>query len=252
MTNYIELVLYKTYADLRAEAERTYLGFLWWIIEPILFMGVFYVVFGLLLERGTADFVPFLLIGLTVWKWFNACLMHGALSIMGGQGLMQQVFLPKVIFPIVLILTDTVKFLLVFALLLVFLWWYGFDANPAYLALPVVMAVQLAFITALAFILAAVVPFVPDLRFVVDNLILMAFFTSGVMIPKSVIPEQYLSLFYLNPMANIIESYRDVLMYAQWPHWEALGVIAVVSLLVMVLGARLIRRFEYIYPRINL
>ena len=63
LARYIELILYKTYADLRAETERTYLGFLWWIFEPVLYMTVFYVFFGLLLGHKTDDFVPFLLIG---------------------------------------------------------------------------------------------------------------------------------------------------------------------------------------------
>ncbi|HPQ27545.1 MAG TPA: hypothetical protein PLQ82_03640 [Desulfobacteraceae bacterium] len=60
---YIELVFFKAYANLRSEAARTYLSFLWWIIDPVLFMSVYYVVFAVLLQRGTKGYIPNLSIG---------------------------------------------------------------------------------------------------------------------------------------------------------------------------------------------
>ena len=59
-SQYLSLVLYKTYAELRAESARTYIGFLWWIIEPIADMATYYLVFAVLLRNRTEDFVPFL------------------------------------------------------------------------------------------------------------------------------------------------------------------------------------------------
>ena len=54
---YLDIIFYKTWADLRAEASRAYIGFLWWFIEPILYMGTFYVLFGLGLRMGGEGFV---------------------------------------------------------------------------------------------------------------------------------------------------------------------------------------------------
>ena len=247
---YSELILYKTYADLRAETERTYLGFLWWIFEPIMYMSVFYIIFGLLLARGTKDFVPFLLVGLTAWQWFKSCLSHGAETILGSHHLMQQVYLPKVIFPIVLILTDTVKFIFIFALLLIFLWSYGYGVGLPYLALPIVLIVQMLFTTTFTFLLAAIVPFVPDLRFVVENLLTAIFFMSGIFLAADAVPEAYQSLYYLNPMVSIIESYRNILMYNTLPDWSALLIIGGFSLVGILLTVRLIAHFEYIYPKV--
>ncbi|RKZ40780.1 MAG: ABC transporter permease [Gammaproteobacteria bacterium] len=247
---YSELIIYKTYADLKAETERTYLGFLWWIFEPLLYMSVFYVFFELLLKQGTPNYVPFLLIGLTAWQWLKSCLSHGAETILGAYGLMQQVFLPKVMFPIILVLTDTVKFFFILALLLIFLWGYGYSVGITYLALPVVLIVQLLFTMALVFFLAAIVPFLPDLRFVVENILLALFFMSGVMIRGDIVPEAYQQYYYSNPIVIIIESYRDILMYNVWPNGSALLIIGIISLIGIWLGTRLIARFEYIYPKI--
>ncbi len=250
LRRYWELILYKTYADLRAETERTYLGFLWWIFEPILFMSIFYVFFGILLNQGQKDYVPFLLIGLTIWQWFKACLSHGAETILGGHALMQQVYLPKVIFPIILILTDSVKFIFIFSLLLIFLWIYGYLPTVHYLALPLLLLIQFMLITACVFFLAAMVPFFPDLRFIVENLLLAVFFMSGVMMDANAIPEQYRGYYYLNPIVTLLESFRDVLMHQRWPHWEALVWIALTAIVGIFLAYRLIKKFEYTYPKV--
>jgi lipopolysaccharide transport system permease protein len=250
LSRYSELILYKTYADLRAETERTYLGFLWWIFEPILYMGVFFVLFGLLLSRGTEDFVPFLLVGLTIWQWFKSCLTHGSETILGAHQLMQQVYLPKVIFPIILILTDTVKFAFIFVLLLIFLWFYGYGIGWPYLALPIVLIVQLLFIAALTFLLAAIVPFLPDLRFVVENLLMAVFFMSGIFMSAEIVPEAYRGYYYLNPMVNLIENYRNILMYHAWPDWSTLFIIGSLSIIGIGLAIRFIAHFDYLYPKI--
>lgn len=251
LSRYSELVLYKTYADLRAETERTYLGFMWWIIEPIMHMLVFYVVFAVFLGHQQDNFVPFLLVGLAIWQWLVSCITHGSESILGYRSLMQQVHLPKVIFPIILILTDSSKFVFIFVVLLFYLWLSGFGITDKYLALPVLLLTQLLFITAITFFLAALVPFLPDLRFVVEKVLHATFFASGIFFEASFIPEQYRFYFYLNPMASIIEGYRNILMNNQWPKWEWILIIAVLSLIGTVLSMLLIRHFEYTYPKVT-
>jgi len=250
VSRYQELIFYKVYADLKAETQRTYLGFIWWIIEPIMFMSVFYLFFGVLLNQSTPDFVPFLLVGLTLWQWFKSCLSHGAETILGGHALMQQVHLPKVIFPIILILTDTVKFLFILVLLLIFLWLYGYSLTWHYVALPLVLFVQLLFTTALTFILAAIVPFLPDLRFVIENMLLALFFMSGIVVSAEAIPEAYHVYYYLNPMVNLIEASRDILMHQSLPPMLPLLWITLISLAGIGLGVALIGRFEYLYPKV--
>jgi lipopolysaccharide transport system permease protein len=249
-SRYVELILYKTYADLRAEAERTYLGFLWWIFEPIMYMFVYYIFFAIWLGHQTDDFVPFLLVGLTAWQWLKSCLSHGSETILGGHFLMQQVHLPKIIFPIILILTDSVKFLFILTLLLLFLWIYGFPIGMPYLALPLLLLVQLLFTTALTFFLAAIIPFIPDLRFVVENILLAIFFVSGIIIKVDLVPVAYRGYYYMNPIVNIVEDYRNILMYNAWPNWLSLFIIAIFSIIGIWLGIRLIARFEYIYPKV--
>lgn len=247
--HYIELIFFKTYADLRAEAARTYINFLWWIIEPLLYMGVFYIVFGLLFQRGQGDFVPFLLCGLVTWKWFDSSLRNGAVAITANTGLMQQVYLPKIIFPSITILTNTIKFAFVLAMLLVFLQWYGATIGACYLALPLVLGAQLLLIAACTYAAAAIVPLLPDIKLLIDNGLTLLFFLSGIFFSGDTIPERYQFYFYLNPMAFLIDSYRTILLDNQWPDWQGLSWISLASLMGIYMGHRLLTRFDRIYPR---
>ena len=252
LKQYLEVVLYKTYADLRAENQRSYMGFLWWIFEPIMYMSVFYVVFALALQNNDENFVPFLLVGLTIWQWMKSCLTHGSESILNNSQLMQHVYLPKAVFPTISIFTNSVKFLFIFLLLMLYLWSEGFVPTQHYFALPLVLLVELLFIVSVTYLMAAIVPFIPDVRFILENFLQAVFFMSGIFFTVEKIPERYQDWFYLNPMANLIEAFRDILMYQQWPDFSSLAIISLLSLLVMGIAMYLLRRFEYVYPKISI
>jgi len=246
---YWDIIRYKARADLASDSLKTWAGILWWILDPVLMMLVFYVVFSVLRQRGD-DFVQFLLIGLVIWQWFAGSVTNGGNSIVQAKGLIKQIYLPKEIFPLVGILTDGFKFTIVFVLLLVFLWISGFPATSLYLWLPFLMLAQLMLIIGVVFATSALVPFAPDIMFVVRHTIRLMFFLSGIFFTADQIPEQYLKYYYANPMANLIEGYRDVLMYGRVPDADRLILISVTSFAVFLLGWWMIRHFDRTYPKI--
>ncbi len=252
MSRYLELVFYKALAELKAESARTYLSFLWWVFEPVMNMAIFYIVFGLLFRRGEPDFVPFLLIGLTVWNGFANTIRHGAGSVLDNHPLMRQTYLPKILFPLVVAVQDGIKFGIVFALLLVFLWLYGFVPSASYLALLPAMAVLCLLTVACALLVAAVIPFVPDLRFVVESLLQLVFFMSGVFFSGASIPARFQPYFYWNPMAVLIDAFRDILMHGCWPDGALLGRVALLSAVLLVVAVWLFHRWDRVYPKVVL
>jgi lipopolysaccharide transport system permease protein len=176
----IDLVLQEARAGLRAEASRGYLGVLWWGIEPVMYMGVFYFVFAHMYQRGDENYVMFLLTGMVVWKWFQATLNTGANSLMANAGLMNLVYLPKIVFPLTNIAVNTFKFLIVIFLFLIFLIFTDIQPSLTWMLLPVLILTQLLLIMSVTCLLAALMPFFPDLRAILDNILLMLFFLSGV------------------------------------------------------------------------
>lgn len=251
LRHYAELIRFKVGCELRAEAERTYVGFLWWVVDPVVSLFVYYLVFAVLFERGGPEFVPFLFVGLLTFRWLNTCVAHGATSIAQETGLMQQVYLPKVVFPIVSVWVDTVKFACAFVLLLLFLWGMGYQATPAWFALPLILGVQLALICGLAFLCAAWTPFLPDLDVVLSHVFRMLFFVSGVFYAIESVPEAYRPWLRLNPMATLIEAYRAVLLEGQLPAAFPLLANAGLAVALIAVGAAMIRNFDRVYPKIH-
>jgi lipopolysaccharide transport system permease protein len=164
---------------------------------------------------------------------------------------MQRVYVPKIVFPTVSILTTTFKFLLAFALVLPVLWISGRPVGLAYLALPPILVIELAFIAAVAYVGAALVPFLPDLRILLDHSLRLLFFLSGVFYSGSLIPPRFRSYFYLNPMATLIDAFRDVLLYDRWPPVGSLVAVGLVSGAGVFAGAYLLTRYDYVYPKLG-
>lgn len=247
---FLELLWFSAYAELKAESARSYLGFLWWLLEPVMFMAVFYVVFGVLLGNNTPDFIPFLLIGLTFWQWFKSCISHGSYAIWLNIPLMRQVRLPVMLFPLTAVLSDTLKFFFIFAVLLALLWLSGRSPTLAYLALPAVFMVEMLLAAACALLAAAIVPFVPDVRFVIENALMALMFMSGVVFSLDTLPEPYRTWLGWNPVVGVLESARDILMRGQWPDWGLLAQAAGVAAFVFGLSAWIIMRLAPRYPKL--
>jgi ABC-type polysaccharide/polyol phosphate export systems, permease component len=215
-------------------------------------MAVFYIVFGIFLNRSTPNFVAFLLIGITIWQWFSSSVTNALNSIIAGKGLIMQVDIPKVFFPLETLLRDSFKNFFAVALLLIFLVFYPTPITIHWLALPALIAIQFTLNAGIAFICASLVPFIPDLRFVITTAIQLAFFGSGVFysIEQIILPE-HRGLIYLNPMAGLIRNYRLVLINQQWPDWNYLAGALAGSLLTLLIGLYLLKSFDSIYPRIS-
>lgn len=247
---YFELVLQKAKADLRAEAARGYLGVLWWFVEPILYMGAFYIVFAHVFQRGDKNFVMFLLSGLIVWKWFHSTILVGSNSLMANANLMNQVYVPKIIFPLTTITVNTIKFLIILFLFILFLQIGAGKTSWSWLFLPGIVLVQLLLIVAVTIFFSAIMPFFPDFRVILDNVLLVVFFLSGIFFDIATLPEKVQTFLLLNPMALLINSYRDVLLQGNMPNWKDLLFVILFSFFVLCPAGWLLRRFDRIYPKI--
>lgn len=250
LKHYSGLIYFKVIAELRAEVSRGYLGVFWWIAEPLIHMSVFYVVFGYLLNRGGPGYVTVLLTGLVVWRWFDASLRGGMNAILSNRNLMQQVYVPKLLFPLTTTLIATFKFLIVFALLVTFLLIYGIRPTWAWLTLPLLLGVQFLLVVAGSAVTAILVPLMPDTRVIINNLMTLMLFISGVFYTMNDLPEQTRSLFLLNPMASMIDAYRSVLIEGAWPNWLAVAGVAVFGILALAAALRVYRHFDLKLPKL--
>ena len=245
-----ELVVQKARAGLRAEASRGYMGVLWWVIEPVMYMTIFYLVFSHLLQRGDQNFVLFLLTGLISWKWFHSTVSTGANSLMANVGLMNQVYIPKIVFPLTAVAINTFKFFIILILFLVFLQFTSIKPSPAWALLPVLILIQWFLIVSVVSFLSSIMPFFPDLRVIIDNFLLMLLFMSGIFYDISRLPESIQSYLWLNPMAVMINMYRRLLLEGLSPDWLHLMPVVLFSMAAMMVAGLILRRFDRVYPKI--
>jgi lipopolysaccharide transport system permease protein len=243
-----DLIIYKALSSLQSETSRSRLGFLWWILDPVMYMCVFYVVFGLIFERGGPDFVVKLLIALVIWRWFDNSVKGCASSLISGVGLMRQVYVSKFLFPLSAIIAQSLKFLAVLCILLAFLLVYGIEPSGSWLGMVPVLLAELVFISGLGLFLAALIPFFPDLKIVIDYIIQLGFFLSGIFYEVSQVPDSVLVFFQLNPMAMLIDQSRQVLLLQQGPDWGILAWIVIAGLALATLGSALLARYDREYP----
>ena len=246
----IDLIFENARAGLRAEASRGYLGMLWWVIEPVMYMSVFYFVFSHLYKRGDENYVLFLLTGLTVWKWVQSTINTGATCLLAGAGLMNQVYLPKIVFPLTAVAVNTFKFLCVLSLFLILLQFTPARLTLVWIFLPILVLTQLFLITSITCLMAAVMPFFPDFKFILNNILIMLFFLSGIIFDISSSPEAIQKILILNPLAALIQMFRMLLLKGLTPDWYEVFLINIFSFVVFFVALAIFRKFDRIYPKI--
>lgn len=247
---FLDLIHTKSRLNLKSEANRNHLRYLWWVLDPLIYMSVFYVVIGLLLHRGGSGYLTFLLTGLAPYQWFAKSLQYSAPSILNGQGLMNQVKISPLFFPLVDIAQNAGKQVLVFLVLMIFLSFSGLPPNIYWLALIPVILVQLLFMTVLCSMLALIIPFMKDVLNLIPTMIQLLLWCSGILFRPETVPAKWQGLFFTNPIAMLIQQYREVFLYHHWPNWTGLAQISLESIVVIGLLALFYRKYESVYPRV--
>lgn len=222
--------------ELKARYRGAALGFLWSIVNPILFMSVYVLVFSVYMRIPVEHYPAFVLSGLLPWNWFAASLTESSRSILDNGGLVKKVALPSEIFPLVAIGANLVHFLLSVPLLVGLLLLLGIGVSWTIGLLPILLLLQFLITFGIALVCASLAVHFRDLLQLVPNLLTIWFFVTPVFYPATLVPPRFQELLVLNPMAWLIDAYHQVLFYQRTPSVALLGVLAIVGLALVVAG----------------
>ena len=248
--HYGDLIYCYTKANLRGEVARNFLGYAWWSLEPMLGMLVYYLVFAVGLRLGDDNFLTFLLVGTSFWLWFNKTVLQASNSITKAKGIILSAKVSKIVFPLSSILHTSVKQIVVVGVLLVFLPIAGIKISIYWLLLPLIMAVQLAFIAGVSLSASIIVPIIPDMGFLIDTALRLMFFVSGVLFSLDRIGPPYGKyLYYGNPMAGLITNYRKILLDGELPDFPYLAGCLIASVLLCLIAGFTLHKLDKYYPR---
>ena len=244
--------------DLKVKYKNSTLGFVWTLANPVLYLAVFTLVFGLFLPNNVPNFAVYFMAGLLVWNFFNTATLTATGSVVGNANLVKKVPFPRIVLPLSSVGFAGVHFALqlgVFAVFLVLLHRQTFGPQLA-LAVPA-LGVLLVFTTALSLIVASLNVVYRDVQHLWELALIAWFWLNPIVYAMSTVRDRLSEhgLFWaymLNPMAAVITSmqraiYRDpgplaADGYAFYLRW--LGVAGLVSLGLLALGVWLFRRFE--------
>lgn len=246
---YLQLIFRRSMGEFKFDSTRMYLGTSWWIIEPLLDLALYYAVFGLFFRRAGADYVPFLLIGLVPWRLFNQLTMNSGGSITNNIHLVRQFPLPKIIYPLIILVKNLYQFSFSLVVLFVMLLLLGIHPDVYWLLLPPVLLSFVLFAVGVSLPLAALVPFLPDIQKGLPHALRILFFFSGVLYTIEELPARFQRPMSFNPLIPLIASWRDVLMYHRQPDWVVLLQINVLSLVLILCGVLLLRRLDGLYAK---
>jgi ABC-2 type transport system permease protein len=247
---YKELIRNLVIRDLKVRYKRSILGVFWALLEPLVLMILFTVVFSIVFRIKVENYPVFLLCGLLPWKFFSSSLSYSSSSIAQHANLIKKIYFPREILPLGVILSRLVNFLITLALLFLFLLAFKVKLTPYLLFVPLLILLQLFLIVGLSLFFAALNTFYNDVEFILEFILFGWFYVNPIFYPVSMVPDRFLSLYMLNPMAVIVHSYRNVLLYGQGPDVGQLMTALPVIALTFVIGWMVFRRLDYRFAEV--
>lgn len=229
-----DLLIYLVKSGLKAENRNSYLGYFWWLLDPLLNVIVYYFLVVIILQRGGENYAVYLVIGLVVWRWMNTSVSTAAKSIRKYSSIINQVYLPKSMFPLASTSTQLFNFTFGLVVVAIFLIFFGVIPGWQIIYLPIIILVQLVFLFSISLFLAFVCVFIRDIDNVLSHIMRLFFYASPIIWEGSRLPEAYDWVVAINPVAIILTAYRDVLMYQSSPEFSGLFIIGTSSCVAIV------------------
>jgi ABC-2 type transport system permease protein len=253
-----ELLANLTQRELKGKFKRTTLGYLWSIINPVVNLAVYGVVFGIFFQTkadpgdpsGLDNYAFFLVCGLLPWSFLANCLMGSAASLVANEGLVKKVYFPRSVIPGSIVLSNIVGFLVELAVLCVALLIAGNMVLPWIPVLLVLVAIQAMFAFGLGLLLAVANAYYRDVSHFLAIFTNVWFYATPILYPITLIGDRELlgiriqSLVELNPMWVFVDAYRDILYNLRFPTFAQWTSLTIGSLAMLAIGAAVFRRFE--------
>lgn len=246
---YRELVQILVIRDLKVRYKRSVLGFFWTLLNPLITILIFLMVFSRIFTNFYEHYKLYMISGVLIWNFFTMATTQGLTSVVANAGTLRKMAIPKFIFPVTVVCSNFINFIFSMVALAAVYPFLGGRLNPSLLWIPIVLPFLFAFTLGLSLILSALTVFARDLRNIWDPVSMIWFFLTPVFYPRTVIPEKYASLLRFNPMLSIIEACRVPLYAAASPSAGLLIKAALAAILTLTIGIfifdRLQDRFVY-------
>lgn len=230
--------------DFKTKYKRSVLGVLWSFLNPLLIMMVQYIVFSTVFRNDIQNFPAYLLTGVVFFNFFSEACSMGLMSIVGNAPLLTKVYIPKYIFPVSRVLSSFVNFVLALIPLAAVLLLTGQRLSKSFLLLPFSLLCVLVFCMGMALLLSAMMVFFRDVQFLWGVLSMLWMYATPIFYPETIIPEQFMVLYKMNPLYHFIRFTRLILLDGVSPEPRAYLLCIAAAAIPLLLGLALFRKTQ--------
>jgi lipopolysaccharide transport system permease protein len=243
---YRELLYFLVWRDVKVRYKQTVIGVAWAILQPLMTMIIFTIVFGKF-AKIPSDGFPYPVFAYTAllpWTYFSQALMRSGTCLVGNSQLITKVYFPRLLIPLSAAATPVVDFCVSFTILLAMMAYYGITPTWYVLFLPFFMLLALLTALSVGLWLSPLNIKYRDVGYILPFLTQFWMYASPVVYPVSLVPEQWRLAYSLNPMVGVIEGFRWALLGKENPDIAVIGVSASVVLIIFVGGLIYFKRME--------
>ncbi len=258
LVRYHETLLTLVERDIRVRYKQALLGGTWAILNPLVLMVVFTVVFGKIAKISPLQNVPypiFSYVALVPWTLFQTSVGSGAAAVIGNSAIIRKVYCPREAFPLATVGSSIFDYLISFVILLGMLLYYGFPPNRTWVAVPGLLLMLIAISIALTMLVSISTAFYRDTKYAIPMILQVALYATPVAYPieqvvgapgrpTSFAPWLKNLYLYGNPLTPIMDGLRRTMIYGQWPRFGPTMVSLAVCLVLLVVAYIVFKRLD--------
>lgn len=233
---YYELTKTLALTEFKLRYHGSFLGYLWTLIKPLLLFAVLYVVFSVLMRFPIENYQIYLLLGIILWNFFAEGTSMGLAALLNKSSLISKVNFPRILVVVASTFSALITFILNFLVFIVFIVWSDIPFTTSMLFFPVYVLVEYFIILGVALMLSVLYVRFRDISHIWEILLQMGFWLTPIFYTIDIVPLEYHSIFYLNPMARIIWYSRTIFLDAHIPSLWLNSLIIIFSIVIFVFG----------------
>jgi lipopolysaccharide transport system permease protein len=242
--DYRQLIWAIAWGDFKWRYKNSILGYFWSLLEPLVMLVILYVVFTNLMKVQVEHYQLFLLLGIIMWNFFVKATSYGLNAIVGKPSLVQKVYFPRDILVISGCITALLQSLfesLIFIAFMIALW-IPVSVNIFYLAY--ILSIYFILTLGVALALAALNVYYRDIQFIWAVVLQAGFFITPILYPLSIFSPTIQEILRLNPIAQIIVTSRDSILYSVPPYLPSLVYPGIATMIIFVVGYAIFLKLE--------
>lgn len=244
--NYRELLKTNVKKEIRGKYKASILGVLWSFINPLLQVVVYAIVFPYLMGASVDNYLAYLVTGIIPWTFFLTTVSQGVTTIKSNGGIIKKVYFPREILPLSVVVSGLINFFISCVIIVFFCIVLGVGISWHIIFVPVIAIIQALLSLGLALALSAINVYIQDMEYIVAFVLNMLFYGTPIIYQLSQFSNagKLFTLVSLNPMTQIINSYRDVFLYHLIPDIKNLCLVFVLSIIAVIIGYVIFKKLE--------